>query len=158
MKNKLFLEFLAGKENLPVYLKKATEKDILLSFRAKSIFIKFLSYQLLGAIFSMTVCPQFGLGLVEGHGITHVFRMIGDWACAAFCGSLFLSAGMVVAFIGMKGEELKPGDTAAQVEQSGGKPDMTWRNSQGKMTQAAYSDQPAGFVTFMVYFNDVWLS
>lgn len=106
MKNKLFLEFLAGKENLPAYLKKATEKDILLSFNAKSIIIKFLSFQFLGAIFSMTVCPQFGLGLVEGHGITHVFRMIGDWACAAFCGSLFLSSGLVVAFIGMKGEEL----------------------------------------------------
>ncbi len=52
------------------------------------------------------------------------------------------------------GASIKPGVTAAQVEQSVGKPDMIWRNSQGKMTQAAYSDQPAGFVTFMVYFND----
>lgn len=41
-----------------------------------------------------------------------------------------------------------------QVEQSMGKPDMTWRNSQGKIIQAAYSDQPASFTTFMVYFND----
>jgi hypothetical protein len=54
----------------------------------------------------MSVCPQFGLGLVEGHGITHTFRMIGEWACAAFCGSLFLTSGLLAAFIGMEGEEL----------------------------------------------------
>ncbi len=50
---------------------------------------------------------------------------------------------------------IKPGySNVAQVEQSMGKPDMTWRNSQGKVVQAAYSDQPAGFTTFMIYFND----
>lgn len=87
-------------------MKKAAALDIRLSFRAKSIILKFLAFQLVGALFSMSVCPQFGMGLVEGHGITHTFRMIGDWACAAFCGSLFLSSGMLVAFIGMKGEEL----------------------------------------------------
>ena len=50
---------------------------------------------------------------------------------------------------------IKPGySNVSQVEQSMGKPDMTWRNSQGKVIQAAYSDQPGGFTTFMVYFND----
>lgn len=87
-------------------MKKVTERDIVLSFRKKEILLKFLAFQILGALFSMSVCPQFGLGLVEGHGITHTFRMIGDWACAAFCGTFFLSSGMLVAFIGMKGEEL----------------------------------------------------
>lgn len=106
MKNKEFLEFITNKETPPAILKRETEKDIRLSFRKKSILLKFLSFQLLGALFSMAVCPQFGLGLVEGHGITHIFRMIGDWACAAFCGAVFLSSGMMVAYMGMKGEEL----------------------------------------------------
>ncbi len=35
-----------------------------------------------------------------------------------------------------------PDFQCAQVEQSMGKPDMTWRNSQGKIIQAAYSDKP----------------
>ena len=36
---------------------------------------------------------------------------------------------------------IKPGfSNVAQVEQAMGKPDMTWRNSQGKVVQAAYSD------------------
>lgn len=106
MKNKEFLSFLVEKETPPEAISLIARKDTLLSFRKNSIILKFLAFQLLGALFSMSVCPQFGLGLVEGHGITHVFRMIGDWACAAFCGSLFLSSGMLVAFIGMKGEEL----------------------------------------------------
>lgn len=104
--NKEFFEFLTNKENPPEVMKTLVKKDIVLSFHAKAIILKFLGFQLLGALFSMSVCPQFGLGLVEGHGITHMVRMIGDWACAAFCGSLFLSSGLMVAFIGMKGEEL----------------------------------------------------
>lgn len=106
MKNKDFLEFMLEKEVPPEGLKGAVKRDIALSFSSRAIILRFISYQILGALFSMSVCPQFGLGLVEGHGITHAFRMIGDGACAAFCGSLFLSSGLVVAFLGMKGEEL----------------------------------------------------
>lgn len=107
MKNeKEFLEFITTQENPPSALKETVRKDILLSFRGNSILGKFLFFQSLGALFSMSFCPQFGLGLPEGHGITHAFRMIGDWACASFCASLFLSSGAVMAFIGMKGEEL----------------------------------------------------
>lgn len=100
------IEFVTQKETPPTALKEAARKDVVLSFRGPSIIKKFLFFQFIGAAFSMTVCPQFGMGLVEGHGITHAFRMIGDWACAGFCGSLFLSAGAITAFVGMKGEEL----------------------------------------------------
>ena len=103
---KEFLEFLIQKDTPPAALKRAVQKDITLSFRGTSIVTKFIFFQLLGALFSLSVCPQFGLGLVEGHGITHMFRMMGDWVCAAFCGSFFLSVGMLVAYMGMKGEEL----------------------------------------------------
>lgn len=73
-----------------------------------------------------------------------------------------ISAGLAVAGIAvMSGcavipaANIKPGaSNVAQVEQSMGKPDMTWRNKQGKIVQAAYSDQPASFTTFMVYFNE----
>lgn len=103
---KEFLAFLIQKETPPKWLQEVARKDITLSFRSRSIITKFLLFQLIGALFSMSVCPQFGLGLVDGHGISHHFRMIGDWACAAFCGSLFLSSGVAAAFIGMKGEEI----------------------------------------------------
>jgi hypothetical protein len=101
-----FLEFLTQSELPPKGLRISTQKDILLTFHKKSILSKFLFFQFLGACFTLFFCPQFGIGFVDGHGIAHIFRMIGDWACAAFCGSLFLSAGMVISYIGMKGEEL----------------------------------------------------
>lgn len=106
MKNNEFFKFLTEKENPPARLHEIVKKDILLSFHKKNIVLKFLAFQLLGAAFSLSVCPQFGLGLVDGHGIAHIFRMMGDLACASFCGALFLSSGMLVAFMGMKGEEL----------------------------------------------------
>ncbi len=106
MKNKEILEFLVGQEAPPAILKAQTKADILLSFRARGIVSKFIFFELLGALFSLAICPQFGLGLVEGHGIAHTFRALGEVACAAFCASLFLSSGLVVAFIGMTGEEL----------------------------------------------------
>lgn len=106
MKNKEFLNFLTTSDPVPRVLKELTKKDIILSFQAKKIILRFLGFQILGALFSMSVCPQFGMGLVDGHGITHVFRMIGDWACAAFCGTLFLTCGMMVSFIAMDGQEL----------------------------------------------------
>lgn len=104
--NKELLEFLTAHEEPPFELSELTRRDVLLSFHGRSIVKKFLFFQVLGALFSLSVCPQFGLGLAEGHGISHVFRMFGDWACALFCGVFFLSSGALVAYIGMKGEEL----------------------------------------------------
>jgi hypothetical protein len=103
---KEFIEFITVQENPPAALSMSTKRDIQLSFKKRSILSKFIFYQLLGALFTLSFCPQFGIGFVDGHGISHFFRVIGDWACAAFCGSLFLSAGMVISYIGMKGEEL----------------------------------------------------
>ena len=50
---------------------------------------------------------------------------------------------------------IQPGvTTLSQVEQTAGRPNMTWKNAQGHVVQAAYTNQPAGYLTFMVYFND----
>lgn len=106
MKNKDFLEFLKSETEVPSQLKSFVRKEIGFEFRKKSILLRFLALQVIGAIFSMSVCPQFGIGLVDGHGISHMFRMVSDVACAAFCGSLFLSSGLILAFIGMPGDEL----------------------------------------------------
>lgn len=50
---------------------------------------------------------------------------------------------------------IQPGvTTVTQVEQTMGKPSMTWRNKAGRVEQVAYTNQPAGYFTFMIYFND----
>lgn len=106
MKNQELVRFLSSRETPPKEVHYLVKKDIQLSFHKKIILSKFIFFQLLGALFSLSVCPQFGLGLPEGHGITHSFRLMGDWACALFCGIVFLSSGAFVAYMGMKGEEL----------------------------------------------------
>lgn len=107
MKKKELLDFLTANEQPPVSLKEITRKDILLSFDGRNILIRFIAFQILGALISLSFCPQFGMSFfVEGHGITHQLRMIGDWACAVFCGSLFLSTGTIIALFSMKADEL----------------------------------------------------
>ncbi len=71
-----------------------------------------------------------------------------------FAAAVLSAAVLTGCATAIPGASIKPGVSVAQVEQSVGKPDMVWRNSQGKVIQAAYSDQPAGFVTFMVYYSD----
>ena len=105
MKKDLFT-FLVSNETPSDELSLIVKKDIQLSFRKKEIILKFIGFQILGAMFSLSFCPQFGLGMNPGHNISHYFMQFGMWACAAFCGSLFLSTGVIVAFLGMKGEEL----------------------------------------------------
>lgn len=101
-----FFTFLVSREAPSDELGLTVKKDIQLSFRKNEIILKFIGYQILGAVFSLSFCPQFGLGMNTGHNISHYFMQFGMWACAAFCGSLFLSTGVIVAFLGMKGEEL----------------------------------------------------
>jgi hypothetical protein len=105
MKKDLFT-FLLSSEAPAEQLSLVVKKDIQLSFRKKEIILKFIGYQILGALFSLSFCPQFGIGMNTGHNISHYFMQFGMWACAAFCGSLFLSTGALVAILGMKGEEL----------------------------------------------------
>lgn len=106
MKNKDFFIFLAGVDKPKSSLLKSTQIDVQLSFHKNRIILTFIGLQFLGAILSLMVCPQFGLGFIKGHGITHFFRLIGDWACAAFCGSFFFVCGLAVTFIWMKPQEL----------------------------------------------------
>lgn len=69
-------------------------------FHKKEIFMKAFCALFAGFSLSLIVCPQFGFGLPEGHGISHFFWMIGPWACALFCGLfLFLCSTLSVALV-----------------------------------------------------------
>jgi hypothetical protein len=107
MKDKEFFEFLTQAENPPAALKKMAQLETSLTLKGRVVLARFIAFQILGGLISLIICPQFGFSFfVEGHGITHVFRMMGDWACALFCGSLFLSMASIIAIFSMKKEEL----------------------------------------------------
>lgn len=62
---------------------------------------------------------------------------------------------LLVGCAGYSGAGLKPGiATVADVETTMGDPAMVWKNKQGQIIQLAYPRGPAGYVSFMAYFND----
>lgn len=62
--------------------------------------------------------------------------------------------GLLVGCAGYSGANLKPGiATVNDVEATMGSPSLSWKNAQGQITQLAYPRGPAGYVTFMAYFD-----
>lgn len=60
----------------------------------RPVLVKFYVLQVLGALLTLTFCPQFGMGGVDVfHGITHQLAHHAVWLCGAFCGGLFLAVG-----------------------------------------------------------------
>ncbi len=56
---------------------------------------------------------------------------------------------------GYSGTTLKPGiSTLANVEQTMGRPAMTWKSETGQIVQLSYPRGPAGYVSFMVHMAD----
>ena len=70
-------------------------------------------------------------------------------------GFVALVVALLTACAGYSGAGLKPGAaTIADTEASMGQPAMAWKNKQGQIIQLAYPRGPAGYVSFMAYFND----
>jgi len=108
--NKEFLEFMQGEEEASESVRQMIQKEIqedLRSFKFYT-FTKFIFIQALSALATLTVCPQFGVGPIGGgHGIGHYFMQYGQWACASFCGALFMGFSISLAFSFLKrGEKI----------------------------------------------------
>lgn len=98
MKN--LISFYRDKETPPETLSKSALSIARCEFHKGSIFAKAFSALFLGFLLSLIVCPQFGLGIPSGHGISHVFWLIGPWACALFCGVfLYFCGSLTVALV-----------------------------------------------------------
>ncbi len=69
-------------------------------------------------------------------------------------GIAVLATATLTACAGYSGAGLKPGiATIADVEATMGQPAMAWKNRQGQISQLAYPRGPAGYVSFMAYFD-----
>lgn len=70
-------------------------------------------------------------------------------------GILLAFTSTLLACAGYSGAGLKPGvATVTDVEASMGPPAILWKNKAGQITQLAYPRGPAGYVTFMAYFDN----
>ena len=69
---------------------------------------KFIAIQATAAVATLSICPQFGVGpLGGGNGIAHIFMSVGVWACALFCGLVFMGVGFLVSSLLMSSAELQ---------------------------------------------------
>jgi hypothetical protein len=69
----------------------------------RPVLVKFYSLQVLGALLTLSFCPQFGMGGVDVfHGLTHHLSHHAAWLCGAFCGALFLATGTILSLLFLK--------------------------------------------------------
>lgn len=62
------------------------------------VFRNIISIHLLSSVFSLTICPQFGVRLFfQGHGLMSYFMKAGDLWCWVYCGSFYLGTTLILA-------------------------------------------------------------
>ena len=71
------------------------------------VFAKVALIHLVVGFLVLLICPQFGIGLFEGMGLTALFMHFGDLVCSIACGALFLGTTMFVSGLVLKPEEIR---------------------------------------------------
>ncbi len=73
-----------------------------------SVFAKLSLIHFVTALFTLSICPQFGFRLFgDGMGVMGYFMHLGDYGCMVACGSLFLGASILVAMMVLRPEEIR---------------------------------------------------
>ncbi len=73
----------------------------------KTTSAKLFGLHAVAAVIVFIFCPQLGVGaMIGGHGLMHFFMQFGPVACAALCGSIFLSTSALFATVFLTREEL----------------------------------------------------
>lgn len=72
------------------------------------IFGKMTLIHFLTSLFTLSICPQFGLRVFgEGLGIMRWFLKLGTYGCSALCGALFVGASLFLGSLVLKIEEIR---------------------------------------------------
>lgn len=82
------------------------EKDLKIS--PWGVFSKLSLIHLFSALFTLSICPQFGFRILgDGMGIMHYFMSLGSFGCPMACGSFFLGTSILLAMIFLKTNEVR---------------------------------------------------
>lgn len=103
--DKDYLEFLTTREDVPAHLNVPMKKEIGLSFHGRKILAKFFAFQILGGLFSLYFCPQFGVGKESAVIWHHHFMQSSEVACTITCSAFFLCFSIFFSAMALKGEE-----------------------------------------------------
>lgn len=72
------------------------------------VFSKLSLIHLFSALFTLSLCPQFGFRVFgEGMGLMHYFMSLGSVGCPMLCGAFFLGTSLLIATFVLSREELR---------------------------------------------------
>ncbi|MBY0517060.1 MAG: hypothetical protein K2P81_09140 [Bacteriovoracaceae bacterium] len=82
----------------PPHLTKNIMEYAEVELRPAKTLLYFYFLMTLGALVTLLICPQFGVGPIGGgHGISGWVMPYGAFACGAYCGAVFVGAGTLAA-------------------------------------------------------------
>lgn len=72
------------------------------------VFSKLSLIHFFGGLFTLSVCPQFGINLLGTDlGLLKIFYRFGTYGCVTACGALFISVTAILALLALRPEEIK---------------------------------------------------
>lgn len=102
--DKDYLDFLTSREEVPAHLKAPMKKEVGVSFNGNKILLKFFLFQIVGGIFSLYFCPQWGVGK-ESAIWHHYYMKHSELTCTITCSTFFLCCSILFSAMALKGEE-----------------------------------------------------
>lgn len=93
-------DFLENAEAVPNMLYAETLKLAQISLHPLPLVLKFFSFNLLGALATLVICPQYGFGpFVFNNVIMNVMMSYGPVVCGIFCASVFFLGGHALTYV-----------------------------------------------------------
>jgi hypothetical protein len=80
-----------------IYTHLRSQFDRELNPAVSGVMLKFGALHMAGSSLTLTLCPQFGFGLLEGHGLMQYFMNLGPHLCSVLCGAFFVSFTLILA-------------------------------------------------------------
>ena len=106
--NNDFKDFMESHEKVPASLYAETLKLTQISLNPKSLLAKFFTLNIIGALATLSICPQYGFGpFAFSAGIMNVIMSYGPVVCGIFCASIFFLGGHSLSYAFMSLPERK---------------------------------------------------
>ena len=101
-------DFIENNEPVPALLYADTLKLAHIAQKPLPLILKFFTLNLLGALATLSICPQYGFGpFVFSHLIMNVMMSYGPVVCGIFCASVFFFGGHALSFFFLTRPEKK---------------------------------------------------
>lgn len=105
-----FNEFMnSSPQEVPAHLSRKiiSEVELMLNPSRTQVFSKLFTIVMVVGLMNLTLCPQFGIGLIRHSGLMHFFMSFGEYGCKIACGLFFLGSGVFIASLLLKPEDIR---------------------------------------------------